>query len=181
MTTAEASLEQLLERTSLGDRTAFEALYNRTSAKLFGICLRILSERSEAEEVLQEAYIKIWNNADRYAASRARPITWMAAIARNQAIDRLRAKKPPSADIETAIAIEDPNPSPEQIQSDRDDAQRLERCLQGLDPKHAGAIRAAFFGGATYQEIAWRENMPLATMKSQIRRSLLKLRACLED
>lgn len=175
------SLDHLLERTSLGDRVAFESLYQRTSAKLFGICIRILNDRDEAQEVLQEAYIKIWNNADRYAASRASPITWLAAIARNQAIDRVRARRPSADGMEAAAEVPDPLPNPEATYLDRDDLRRLEHCIEGLEAKHASAIRRAFFGGATYQEIAAHENVPLATMKSQIRRSLMKLRICLEE
>lgn len=87
-------LRTLLTATAGGDRKAFEHLYQRTSAKLFGICLRILGERTQAEEALQDVYLTIWRKAGMYDGDRASPITWLAQIARNKAIDHLRASKP---------------------------------------------------------------------------------------
>ena len=176
----DASLEDLLARTALGDRGAFSTLYARTSAKLFGVCLRILRDRAEAEDVLQDCYVKIWHNADRYAAARARPITWLATIARNQAIDRLRARRPESADIDAATALPDPSPSPESQTVQNAEHRRLAACLGELEPRHAMAVRSAFFDGLTYDALARSLEVPSGTMKSWIRRSLGRLKACLE-
>ena len=82
-----------ISRVALGDHAAFKQLYDRTSSKLFGICLRILTDRADAEDVLQEVYVKVWNKADRFSTGQAGGIAWLAAIARNQAIDRLRSRK----------------------------------------------------------------------------------------
>jgi RNA polymerase sigma-70 factor (ECF subfamily) len=174
------SLEQLLARSGVGDRAAFKCVYERTSAKLFGVCLRILKDRSEAEEVLQESYVKVWHNAGRYVQAKASPISWLVAIARNQAIDRLRARKPGALDLDEALDLADDGPSPETQAVASDEARRLAACLGQLEPAHAEAVRSAFVEGYTYDELAARMDVPLGTMKSWIRRSLLKLRDCLK-
>jgi RNA polymerase sigma-70 factor (ECF subfamily) len=179
MTSAE-SIESLLARVALRDRGAFELLYQRTSAKLFGVCLRILSERAEAEEALQEAFVKIWRNAGQYSQARAGAIAWMAAIARNQSIDRLRARRRGAEDIDVAAEVADGRPTPEAEAVAAADRRLLHDCLDALEPGHAAAIRDAYFGGYTYEALARRGGVPLGTMKSWIRRGLAKLRECLE-
>jgi len=174
------TIESLLGRVVLRDRRAFGLLYQRTSAKLFGVCLRILNDRAEAEEALQEAYVKIWRNAGQYAPSKAAAISWMAAIARNQSIDKLRKRRPKADDVSAAADIQDDRPSPESQVVAAADRRRLHDCLDELEGSHAAAIRDAYFGGFTYEELAQRNGMPLGTMKSWIRRSLAKLRNCLD-
>ncbi|MBN9068460.1 MAG: sigma-70 family RNA polymerase sigma factor, partial [Rhizobiales bacterium] len=106
-------ITKLIVRTSMRDRTAFDSLYRATSAKLFGVCLRVLNDRAEAEEALQEVFVKVWTKADRFAASDLSPISWLVAIARNHAIDRIRARRQPYSDIDDALDIADPAPGPE--------------------------------------------------------------------
>ena len=101
----QATLADLLARTALGDRAAFAALYEATSAKLFGVTLRILKDRSEAEEAIQEVYVKIWQRADRYVAGNTSPISWLVAVARNHSLDILRARRPVSDDIDVALEV----------------------------------------------------------------------------
>src|SRR3954471_7053281 len=108
-----ADIADLIARTALRDRTAFRDLYTRTSAKLFGVTLRILKDRSEAEEALQEVYVKIWQRADRYVAGGYSPISWLVAVARNHSLDVLRARKPVSDDIDVALDVADAGPDPE--------------------------------------------------------------------
>ncbi|WP_284266955.1 sigma-70 family RNA polymerase sigma factor, partial [Roseicyclus amphidinii] len=98
--TDQEHLEGLIARVAMGDRAAFSALYAATSAKLFGICLRILKDRSLAEEALQEVYVKLWHRADRYRVTGHSPMTWLITVARNHAIDRLRAAPAPTADLD---------------------------------------------------------------------------------
>ena len=157
-------------------------VYQDTSAKLFGVCLRILKDRSEAEDVLQDVYVTVWRKAARFDAGRASPITWLVAIARNRAIDRLRASAVSRRmePIEAADAVSDPAPVAAARVELAQQQQRLARCLEELEARHSAAIRAAFLDGATYEELAAHMNVPLGTMKSWIRRGLLKLRACLE-
>src|SRR6266568_4183775 len=149
---ADATRSQLaaaIVRVAGGDRVALRMIYQDTSAKLFGVCLRILNDRSEAEDVLQDVYVTVWRKAATFDPGRASPITWMVAIARNRAIDRLRSR---------ADAGSDPAPAAvERVELARQH-QRLTRCLEELEARHASAIRAAFLDGATYEELAARMN-----------------------
>jgi RNA polymerase sigma factor (sigma-70 family) len=183
---ADASRRQLvaaIARVATGDRAAFRMVYQDTSAKLFGVCLRILNDRSEAEDVLQEVYVTVWRKAAGFDPARASPITWLVTIARNGAIDRLRSSVATRRmePIMAADAVNDPAPTAVEQLGRTQEQTRLVRCLEELDVRHSAAIRAAFLDGATYEELAARMNLPLSTMKSRIRRGLLKLRACLED
>ena len=176
-----ASLTEALLRTGKGDRSAFEAVYKATSAKLFGVCLRIFSDRNEAEEALQDAYITIWNRAASFEAGRASPISWLVTVTRNRAIDRLRAKgKAGLASLDEATEVADPTPSAEAQLVALGDDKLLYGCIDGLDRRDAHFIKSAFIGGATYADLATREGEPLGTTKSRIRRALMKLRTCME-
>jgi RNA polymerase sigma-70 factor, ECF subfamily len=178
---ARARLSDALVRTGQGDRSAFEQVYKATSAKLFGICVRIFPERSEAEEALQDAYLTIWNKAASFEPGRASPISWLATLTRNRAIDRLRAAgKAKYAPIEDAAEIADPAPRADAQLFAASEGAALQGCISGLEPRDAHFIRSAFLGGATYLQLADAEGAPLATVKSRIRRALIKLRACLE-
>ena len=176
-----SELETMLSQVALGNRREFRKLYNATSAKLFGICLRILDNRTDAEEALQETYIKIWRSAGRFAAGSASPISWLAAIARNTAIDRYRMKRPEGADLSEAEVIADEAPSPEANVVLSDDVGRLNACMAELDEKHADALRQVYLGGFTYNEVAHKLGVPLNTAKTWIRRSLISLRECLNQ
>ena len=182
---ADASRSQLvaaLARVAGGDRAALRIVYQDTSAKLFGVCLRILKDRSEAEDVLQDVYVTVWRKAAAFDPGRASPITWLVAIARNRSIDRLRASAVSRRmePIEAADAVSDPAPAAVERVELAQQHQRLAGCLEELEQRHSAAIRAAFLDGSTYEELAERMSVPLGTMKSWIRRGLLKLRACLE-
>ncbi|WP_269713307.1 sigma-70 family RNA polymerase sigma factor [Caulobacter sp. NIBR2454] len=177
-----AELSRALVRTATGDRRALEEVYNRTSAKLFGVCLRILSDRSEAEDVLQEVYLTVWRKADQFDPDRASPITWLSTLARNRAIDRLRSSgRREARPLDEATEIADEQPSAFDGLSSTQDAQLLNRCMDQLEDKHRAAVRTAFFDGLTYDELARAASVPLGTMKGWIRRSLMKLRVCLES
>ena len=179
MTNASADIADLISRTALRDRAAFRDLYGRTSAKLFGVSLRILKDRAEAEEALQEVYVKIWQRADRYVAGNYSPISWLVAVARNHALDVLRARKPVSDDIDLAFDIADGAPSPEQATVDKGERGRIDACLDTLEGDKADCVRGAYLDGFSYDELATRHNVPLNTMRTWLRRSLLKLRECL--
>jgi RNA polymerase sigma-70 factor (ECF subfamily) len=177
------SPEALLAQVALGNRAAFETLYRDTSSRLFGICLRILNQRAEAEEVLQEVYTSVWRKAAQFDAARAGAMSWLSMMARNKSIDRLRAM--PARNVRMALEmaqhIEDPGTSPAQQAETMTDRARLENCLQQLEPKRHSLIRAAFFDGSTYEELAARIEAPLGSVKSWIRRGLIQLRTCLES
>ena len=173
-------ISNLIVRTSMKDRAAFDLLYRQTSAKLFGVCLRVLKDRGEAEEALQEVFVKIWTKADRFAVSDLSPISWLVAIARNHAIDRIRARREPAAYIDAALDVVDPAPGPEAAAVAGGESGRIYRCLDELEKDRAAAVRGAYLDGESYAELAARHDVPLNTMRTWLRRSLLKLRECLE-
>lgn len=174
-----ADIADLIARTAIRDRTAFRTLYERTSAKLFGVTLRILRDRAEAEEALQEVYVKVWQRADRYVAGGYSPISWLVAIARNHALDVLRARRPVADDIDVALEVPDGAPDPERAAIDRGERSQIELCLAKLEPDRAAAVRGAYLDGYSYEELATRYDVPLNTMRTWLRRSLLRLRECL--
>lgn len=174
-----SDIADLIARTALRDRGAFRQLYHRTSAKLFGVTLRILRDRSEAEEALQEVYIKIWQRADRYTPGDYSPISWLVAVARNHSLDRLRARKPVSDDIDTVLDLADDAPDPENSTAAGEERLRIDACLGELDADRADAVRGAYLDGYSYEELAGKYGVPLNTMRTWLRRSLLKLKECL--
>jgi RNA polymerase sigma-70 factor (ECF subfamily) len=179
MQSASPDIAGLIARTALRDRAAFRELYGRTSAKLFGVCLRILKDRSEAEEALQEVYVKVWQRADRYVQTGFSPISWLVAVARNHCLDRLRARKPAGEDIERALDVAAPGPNPEEAALEGSERSRIETCLGQLEAGRADAVRGAYLDGYSYEELAERHGVPLNTMRTWLRRSLMKLRECL--
>jgi len=180
--TGATSLEELLAQVALGNRAAFAALYQATANRLFGICLRVLAQRPEAEDALQDVYTAVWRKAAQFDRAKASAAAWLAMIARNKAIDRLRAlpTQQGRANFEFANEVEDSAPSPAQAVQTATERAQLEHCLEGLEPKRRSLIRAAFFDGLTYEELAARIEAPLGTIKSWIRRGLLQLRECLD-
>ena len=139
-------LSALMSRVAAGDREALRQLYQATSSKLFGVCLRILSDKDESEDVLQEVYVTIWRRADRF----------------------------------DEMEIADGAPSATALLESADQVGALQRCLAELDDRTEQAIRTAFFEGVTYEALAQRLDTPLGTVKSWIRRGLMKLKGCLE-
>ncbi|MCX7644989.1 MAG: sigma-70 family RNA polymerase sigma factor [Rhodobacteraceae bacterium] len=170
-------IEALIARVALGDRAAFRALYAATSAKLNGLLIRILKDEAEAEDVLQDVYVKIWHNAGRYAANGLSPMTWLITLARNAAIDRLRARPRPPGEPPADTA--DPAPGPEAAAIAAGEARRIAACLGELAPERAAAVRGAYLDGLSYEALARRHGVPLNTMRTWLRRSLIRLRECL--
>jgi RNA polymerase sigma-70 factor (ECF subfamily) len=172
-------ISYLIGRICLKDRKAFAALYDASAPKLFAICLRILRDRGEAEEALQEVYMKIWQRADRYMAGNVDPMAWLAAIARNHSIDVIRARRPVATVIDEAYDIADPLMSPEEAVVLRSEGRRIDACMEELAPDRASAVRRAYIEGLSYEELADIHGVPLNTMRTWLRRSLLKLRECM--
>ena len=179
---ARDALREAMARLAAGDQAALEIVYRMTRVKLFGICLRILGDRKEAEDALQDVYINLWQRADRYDPARASPISWLATFARNRAIDRLRTGKVRggAVGIEEAAPLPDESPLADALLVDAEPAAPIHKCIAGLDTRTQTHIRAAFFEGKTYAQLADQAGVPLGTMKSWIRRGLQRLRACLE-
>ncbi len=173
-------IKQLLGRVALNDRAAFRELYSLTSPKLFGICLRLLKDRAEAEDALQEVYVKIWHRAGSFSQRGMSPISWLAAVTRNHAIDILRARKPQTDELGEGKDVEAPDISPEKAAVLASEGRRIDECMGELDPQHALAVRQAYIEGHSYEELAQQLDVPLNTVRTWLRRSLIKLRDCLE-
>ena len=177
-----SELATLLVRSGSGDRKAFADLYLRTSAKLFGIICRILTNRELAEEALQESYFRIWQRADSFDPAIASPISWMAAIARNRAIDirrlgseRISARaEPPNEDLMS----EGPDPRAE---TERNEVLRqLLICLTELSEESREMVLLAYLQGWSREEIGHKFARPVNTIKTVLRRSLALLKGCLD-
>lgn len=182
---AQKAREQLviaLHQAASGDRSALQHVYELTSAKLFGICLRICGDREAAEDVLQDVYVKVWRRAASFDAQRASPISWLAIIARNAAVDWRRTQSHHSSADERAMAlIPDDGPLADAILEQTEARDQLLACLDGLEADQSSAIRHTFLGGLTYSELADRLRIPLGTIKSRIRRGMQGLKECLGD
>lgn len=180
-----ASREQLvilLKKSAEGDKDAFANLYNLTNAKLFGVCLRILNERQAAEDVLQDVYVKVWRSARGFDSARASPITWLATIARNTSIDKKRSVgkwNMVSDDILEQKASQEEGVLDNMLS--REGSMEIMKCLDTLEQRQSDVIRTAFFEGLSYNEIAEKLDKPLGTIKSWVRRGLIKLKGCLGD
>ena len=176
-------LVALLAACARRDRAAFTRLYELTSAKLFGVALRIVRQEGLAEEVLQDCYIRIWNRAQDYREGVAAPMTWMSSIVRNRCLDFLRRPNPEVIDAEGDLidAVASDNPGPLEILERDKGSAALARCLKELEGKQRQAILLAFYDGMSHSELARHLREPLGTVKTWVRRGLLKLRSCLDS
>lgn len=171
-------LGDLLDGAAARDQRAFAELYAASSAKLFGVILRILRDREQASEVLQEVYLRIWQRAADYRPDKGAPMTWMIAIARNGALDRRRGRRP-ELPLDAIEALEDlANPLDGMVVGAQ--ATALARCLGELDGRQRRSVVLAYAEGYTHAELALLLACPLGTVKSLIRRGLLRLKECLE-
>jgi RNA polymerase sigma-70 factor (ECF subfamily) len=178
------ALAALLARVAGEDAAALRALYDLTSSKLFGVALRILVKREWAEEALQDAFVSIWRYAGDYRQSLAAPMTWMAAIVRNRALDVLRRQKTSAAgqtewseSLDEVLAGPDPDPADTALLSQ--EARRLAICMARLDANQRQAVALAYLRDQSHSEIADVLKVPLGTVKSWVRRGLEKLKTCM--
>jgi RNA polymerase sigma-70 factor (ECF subfamily) len=178
--TTTAELSALLKRVAARDREAFSAVYRATSRKLWGIILRILPRRDVAEDVLQDVYVKIWERAESFDPAKASPITWMASIARNRAIDEIRRRRPVSIeDAPEALEVAETGADPLDSAQQSDELRRLRQCLEGLEPERREMVLLAYYSGLSRDELAQRFAHPVNTIKVWLHRSLAQLRKCL--
>ena len=180
-----ARLKALMAAIGRRDAVAFRELYDATSTKLFGFALRILIKRELAEEVLQESFVNIWNNASSYQAGLAAPMTWMTTIVRNKAFDMLRRLDntveidADTFDKDVMEALESTNPTPIEALQMSGDAKALAKCFSRLEGLHRQAIALAFYHDLSHSEVAEQMKLPIGTVKTWIRRGLERLRLCL--
>ncbi|MBJ7549959.1 sigma-70 family RNA polymerase sigma factor [Marinomonas ostreistagni] len=174
-------VEQLLEEIAQGQKLSLSELYECTSAKLYGICLRVLEDESLAQDVLQETYIKIWRNANQYQVNGLSPMTWLITIARNSAIDRKRSLASKFAESIDDYELESDESSPEAVTHSHEISRQIEECLGTLESERADAVKGAYLEGLSYADLAEKFSVPLNTMRTWLRRSLQKLKGCMSQ
>jgi RNA polymerase sigma-70 factor (ECF subfamily) len=181
-TAGEPDLAALLRLVAQGDRPALAALYAQASPQLLGLVIRMLHRRDIAEEVLHDAFLRIWHNAATFAPTLGSPMTWMTVIVRNAALDRLRrARREVSLDaLPDYEERADERPDPFQQMIGTAEGRALAECLKTLETDQRSCLMLAYWHGLTHEELAQRLQRPLGTVKSWVRRSLLRLRQCLE-
>lgn len=184
----EAALQQLLARVALHDRKALRELYDATAPRLLAVALRVLGDRSAAEDVVQDTFVTVWSRASRFPALRTSPLAWLTAITRHRAIDLVRARRPElplqwhDADgREHHHDVADEGASPlEQLMAVQAEG-RLGECLARIEGEPRAALALAYWEGLTHDQLARRVGKPLGTVKAWIRRSLQRLKDCLGD
>jgi len=188
------TLAAALSRVALGDRAAFSQLYQLSSAQLFGVILRINSDRAQAEDILQDCFVNIWRAAQSFDAARAQPMTWLTSIARNRAIDSLRRRKTEVATVSSHARDGDDDDSedrdllatvpsaeagPLELLQQAAQAQELTHCIGRLSAEQQQCVALAFYQGLSHAEVAQQLVQPLGTVKSWVRRALMALKDCL--
>ncbi len=175
------ALAALLSRSALRDQAAFAELYRRTSAKLFGVALRIVRRRDWAEDILQESFVNIWHHAGDYTAARSAPMTWLTSIVRNRCLDWARRPREETPETFDGMleGVADDAPGPLACLARTSDAKRLARCLETLEPAQRQSIALAFYHGLSHSELAEHVKAPLGTVKTWVRRGLERLKTCL--
>lgn len=178
----QTDLPAILSAVASGDVAAFERLYGLTSAKLFGVILRIVRNRESAEDVMQDVYVKVWQASGSYSLEAGRPMTWLIAIARNRAIDVVRRRREVAAPVrEDGSDWLDDVPEPLDRETAFLDADRLSVCLRQLSEEHRGCFLLAYSDGLSREELSARFGRPVNTIKTWLHRSATTLRSCLSD
>lgn len=179
---------ELIERVARGDRTAFGALYDRYSRPLYSIALRVLNDAREAEDIVHDVFVALWNKAGGFAAERGTAFGWCVALTRNRAIDRVRARRRRGELLTQSLPADlghDENRNGNTDSSDalwqKEKAAIVRQALESLPAEQRTALQLAYFGGLTQQEIAEQLSEPLGTVKARIRRGLFRLRELLPD
>lgn len=177
---------ELIRRVARGDREAFASVYDRYSRPLFAIALRVLNDAREAEDIVHDVFIALWNKAGDFESDRGTAFGWCVTLTRNRAIDRVRARKRRGellAESAPADLGYDENQAENADSGDmlwqKEKAAVVRQALESLPAEQRSALQLAYFGGLTQQEIAAKLREPLGTVKARIRRGLLKLRELL--
>ncbi len=176
--TSDPSDAPLLERIARGDADALGVLYDRHAPRVLGLTARILSDRDEAEDVLQEVFLQIWRAPERFNASRGSVLTWLLVLARSRAIDRLRALRRRGRDrhVDIADVVVAASGDLERETQNSQDADGIRRVLATLPADQRRALELAYFEGYTQSEIAELTGAPLGTVKTRLRQGMMKLR-----
>ncbi len=181
----DTTLIALIDRVALADEKALRELYELTSSKLYGVAVRVVTNREWAEDVLQEAFINIWRIAGDYKSTLSPPMAWMALVVRSRGLDFLRRRTSERADrmqelddvISDTVAGNSPNPMDTAQASEQ--AKALHNCLSQLDNKQREVVSLAYMRDMSHNELAEQLKLPLGTVKTWIRRGLEQLRGCM--
>ncbi len=172
------SAEELLQRIAAGDRDAFAELYDRTAPRIFGLVKRLLRDHSQSEEVTQEIYLEIWQNAPRYDVSKGNAIAWMLTMAHRRAVDRVRASQA-SRNRDTKVGIRDYAPEYDVVAENvevRIESERVKKAMMRLTQLQRQAVELAYFGGFSHSEVAAMLSVPIGTVKTRLRDGMIRLR-----
>ncbi|MGW1771238.1 ECF RNA polymerase sigma factor SigK [Streptomyces sp. NPDC002104] len=176
-----ARLQEVMEKVGQGDKDAFSVLYEAAAPAVFGVVVKVVRDRAQSEEVVQEVMIDVWRQATRYHPEQGAVMTWVATIAHRRAVDRVRSAQA-SADREHATGVRDQvrpyDEVAEQVEA-RLEGERVRRCLEGLTEIQRKAVTLAYYGGLTYREVAEELRSPLGTIKTRMRDGLIRLRDCM--
>ena len=181
----DTELMMLIDRMANRDEAALKALYDTTSAKLFGLALRVVNKREWAEDVLQEAYMHIWRAAVDYRASLSPPMAWMGLIVRSRALDFLRRRAAERMHLTQELdevlsdTLEGDSPNPMNTALASEQAWALQQCLNQLDNKQREVVSLAYLRDLSHSDLAEQLKLPLGTVKTWIRRGLEQLRGCM--
>jgi RNA polymerase sigma-70 factor, ECF subfamily len=169
-------LSGLLEAVARGDRKAFRTLYDRSASVLFAICVRLMRDRDLAQDVLQDAMVRIWHKAHLFNASKGNPLAWMAVVTRNCALSRIAAAPPPSSPLDDAGVLTAVEAS---SSSDPVTAADVRRCLQKLSEKYRKCVTLIYLNGLSYEDLAAAMGAPLGSVKSWVHRAVRQLGICM--
>ena len=182
----EQSQQQLLQwlyATAQGNKHAFEQLYEATSGKLFSVSLHLLRRHDWAEDVLQDAFVRVWHNAADYHAEKGSVMSWMISITRSRALDLLQSRRVKAEHLDITapeLELSSDEVQPGEVIGLVREKVKLDDCMQGLSEEHRQSIQLAYFNGLSHQEITTHTGSALGTVKSWIRRGLTQLKRCLE-
>ncbi len=173
-------IDKALLACAAGDKFALRRIYDAQSPRMVGVAQRLLKRRALAEEAVQDAFVLIWRHAARFDPERGSGLTWIYAILRNRSLSILRdEKRTETREEPVAEELASEEDDPETVMSKLSDAKALRACLETLTPQRRGIVLLAFVQGLTHGEIAGKLDMPIGTVKSWIRRSLISLKECL--
>lgn len=172
------SHEELLSRTAQGDRAAFAELYDRLAPRVLGLITRLLRDRAQSEEVTQEVFLEVWQNATRYDTARGGALTWVLTMAHRRAVDRVRSAQS-SRDRDTREGIRDFRPEYDSVFESveiRVEHERVKRAMSRLTELQRQAVALAYYGGYSHSEVAEMLSVPIGTVKTRLRDGMIRLR-----
>jgi RNA polymerase sigma-70 factor, ECF subfamily len=180
-----SELAEQLARVALGDHAALRRVYEMTSSHLFGVALRILGRRDLTEEVIQDAFVNVWNHAGSYRVAQSQPMTWLISIVRNKALDVVRSAvvrretEMPTDEEGEVRDIPDERPQALDLLAAAAQSLRIRECLAALDASQRQCLALAYYQGMSHAEVAQHLSAPLGTVKTWVRRGLERLKHCL--